>query len=120
MLPLQRQAPPSPSSWQDCQSRRWKSAALTSPPTQPPIKIKGVKATLHKGTAKITWKAVASATSYQVRFTKPGGTKYEVWKTTTERVFKIKVKMAGDVPLPGRRVNAAGRGPVAINWFKGK
>jgi hypothetical protein len=84
------------------------------------VKVKGVKAKVRKGTVKITWKRVAGATSYRVRISKPGGTKYKAWKTTTKRVFKAKVRKGKKYRFQVAALGAGGQGPVATIRFKGK
>ena len=69
---------------------------------------------------KITWKAVAAATSYRVRISKPGGKKYKAWKTTTKRVFKAKVRKGKKYRFQVAAIGAGGRGPVTTIRFKGK
>ena len=95
-------------------------AAPVTPTVATPGKVTGVKAVVKKGKVKLTWKAVAGATSYRARISKPGGKKYKAWKTTTKRVFKTQVKKGKKYRFQVRAVNAAGRGPVTTVRFKGK
>jgi alpha-tubulin suppressor-like RCC1 family protein len=95
-------------------------SAPVTPAAPAPAKVIGVKAKVHKGTVKITWKKVAGATSYRARISKPGGTKYKAWKTTPKRVFKAKVKKGKKYRFQVRAVGAGGRGPVTTVRFKGK
>ena len=91
------------------------------PPTStPPGKVTGVKPVVNKGSVKITWKAVAGASSYRLRITKPGGTKYKAWKTTTKRVFKTTVKKGKKYRFQVAAVGAGGRGTVTTIRFKGE
>jgi len=90
------------------------------PPVQPPGKTTGVKAKVTHGKVKVTWKAVAGASSYRLRISKPGGTTYKAWETTTKRVFKAAVKKGKKYRFQVAAVNAAGRGPVTTLRFKGK
>jgi alpha-tubulin suppressor-like RCC1 family protein len=100
------------------------------PPTQPPVqqppvqqapaKVTGVKASVGKGKVKITWESVAGATSYGIRISKPGGTKYLGWKTTTKRMFKAKLKKGEKYRFQVAAVAAGGRGPVTTIRFKGR
>jgi hypothetical protein len=96
------------------------SAPVIPTAPTPPVKVKGVKAKVRKGTVKITWKRVAGATSYRVRISKPGGTKYKAWKTTTKRVFKAKVRKGKKYRFQVAALGAGGQGPVATIRFKGK
>jgi hypothetical protein len=96
----------------------------TQPPTQPspqaPAKVTGVKATVGKGSVKITWKPVTGATSYRARISEPGGKEYQAWKTTAKRVFKAKVKKGKKYRFQVRALGAGGLGPVTTLRFKGK
>jgi fibronectin type 3 domain-containing protein len=96
------------------------SGSITPTTATSPAKVKGVKAKVHKGTVKITWKGVPAATSYRVRISKPGGKKYTAWKTTTKRVFKANVKKGKKYRFQVVAVGAGGRGPLATIRFKGK
>jgi hypothetical protein len=91
-----------------------------TPLVQPAAKVKGVKAKVRKGTVKITWKAVAGATSYRVRISKPGGKKFKAWKTTTKRVFTVKVRKGTKYRFQVAAVGAGGRGPTTTIRFEGK
>ena len=91
-----------------------------APPAQPPKKVTGVKAALGKGRVKITWKAVAGATSYRVRISKPGGKKYKAWKTTSKRTFTAKVRKGKKYRVQVAAIATGGRGPVTTIRFKGK
>ena len=92
----------------------------TPPPPARPAKVKGVTAKIRKGTVKVTWQTVAGASSYRVRISKPGGTKYKAWDITTKRVFKAAMKKGKRYRFQVAAVNAAGRGPVTTIRFKGK
>ena len=107
-----------------------RNAVGVSPPSAPsapvtpkaaiPGKVAGVKAVAKKGKVKITWKKVAGASSYRVRISKPGGKKYQAWKTTTKRVFKAKVRKGKKYRFQVAAVGAGGRGPITTIRFKGK
>ena len=95
-------------------------SAPVIPKAATPGKVTGFKAVINKGKVKITWKPVPSATSYRVRISKPGGTKYKAWKTTARRVFKAKVVKGKKYRFQVAAVGAGGRGPVTTVRFKGK
>jgi hypothetical protein len=99
------------------------TAPATPPlPVQPikPAKVTGAKAVVAKGKVTITWKAVAGATSYVLRISKPGGKKYKAWRTTTKRVFKAEVRKGKKYRVQIIAVGPGGRGPVTTIGFKGK
>jgi alpha-tubulin suppressor-like RCC1 family protein len=92
----------------------------TTPPVQPPGKVGGIKAKVSKGKVKVTWKAVAGASSYRVRISKPGGKTYQAWKSTTKRVFKAEVRKGKKYRVQVAAAGPGGRGPVSTIRFKGK
>ena len=108
------------------------SAAVTpgasiTPPQPPPIqpiqqpgKVTGAKAKVRKGTAKFTWTPTTGADSYRVRISKPGGTKYKAWKTTTKTAFKATVKRGKKYQFQIAAVGTDGNGPTTTIRFKGK
>lgn len=85
-----------------------------------PGRVTGVKAKVRKRKVKVRWKAVAGATSYRVRISKPGGKEYKAWKTTTKLVFKAKVKKGKKYRVPIGAVGPGGRGPVTTKRFTAK
>jgi hypothetical protein len=85
-----------------------------------PGKVKGVKVKVRKGTAKVSWKRAAGAKSYKARISKPGGTKYNKWKTTSKRVFKAKVRKGKKYRFQVAATGSGGRGPITTKRFKGK
>lgn len=89
-------------------------------PVPHPGKVAGIKAKKSRGSLKITWKATTGADSYRLRISKPGGTRYKAWKTTSKRVFKTKVKKGKKYRFQIAAVGAGGRGPVTTIRFKGK
>ena len=97
------------------------SAPVTLPasPVLPPAKVTGVKAKVHKGQAKITWRVVSGATSYRVRISKPGGKKFKAWKTTSKGVFTARVHKGKKYKVQIVAVGAGGHGPSATARFRG-
>ncbi|MEZ5118922.1 MAG: fibronectin type III domain-containing protein [Candidatus Nanopelagicales bacterium] len=85
-----------------------------------PGKVKGVKVKVRKGTAKVTWKRTAGATSYKARISKPGGKKYNKWKKTSKRVFKAKVRKGKKYRFQVAATGSGGRGPITTKKFKGE
>lgn len=77
----------------------------------PPAKVTGVKAEVHKGHVKITWR-------YRVRISKPGGKKFKAWKTTSKGVFTAHVHKGKKYTAQIVAVGSGGRGPAATVRFR--
>jgi hypothetical protein len=94
----------------------------TPPPTTPtvPTQVTGAKAVVKKGKAKITWKASTGATSYKVRYSKPGGKKYRAWKSITALKFTFKVSKGKKYAVQIIPVGDGGAGPTKTLRFKAK
>ncbi len=95
-------------------------APVSPPPNAMPGKVTGVKSKVRNGTVKITWRAVPNASSYAARISKPGGTKYKAWKTTSKHVFKTTVRKGKKYRFQVAAVGVGGRGPTTTIRFKGK
>jgi hypothetical protein len=94
--------------------------SIVAAATTPPAKVKGITVEARRGTTRITWRAVPGATSYRVRISKPGGSRYKAWTTTTKRAFKCTTKKGQRYRFQIAAKGPGGRGPLTTIRFKGK
>ena len=92
----------------------------TPPPATGPAAVTGVKAVVKKGKAKVTWQASSGATSYKVRYSKPGAKKYRAWKNITALKFKFTVRKGAKYAVQIIPIGPAGSGPTQTKRFKVK
>jgi len=85
-----------------------------------PSKPKGLRVSLHRGMAKLTWKPSTGATAYRVRISKAGGKKYKAWNTTTKRVIKVHVTKGRKYRFQVAALGPLGPGPAATIRFRGR
>lgn len=85
-----------------------------------PSKPKGLRVSLNRGMAKLTWKPSTGATAYRVRISKAGGKKYKAWNTTTKRVIKVHVTKGRKYRFQVAALGPLGPGPAATIRFRGR